>query len=181
MAAGASAAFSACANLYTNRTFGGPFSSRASLQNATYATTLLTHAEQLYDFALHATGGLETYQTSVPAVADAYPSSSYNDELALAALFLSLATNSTPLYRQAETYYEQFDLAGQDGVFNWDSKTPGLAVLFAQVAQASPNLGGNISSWQVEAERYFDRIVNRKGPSYLTKGLRSPLDLPRGS
>jgi hypothetical protein len=58
-------------------------------------------------------------------------------------------------------------------VFNWDSKTPGLAVLFSQLAQTG--LGGNMSKWQAEAERYFDNIVNKKGPGYLTNGQ---VDIP---
>ncbi|KAG5648678.1 hypothetical protein DXG03_000024 [Asterophora parasitica] len=169
-AAGASAAFSACSNLYANRGFGGPFSSPASLQNSSYADTLLTHAQQLYSFAVNASGGQKTYQTSVPATAKSYASSAYTDELTLAALLLSWATNSTSLYQDAENYYQQFKLAGNNGVFNWDSKTPGLAVLFAQMTQSSETLGGNLSSWQSEAERYFDRIVNKQGPAFLTEG-----------
>ncbi|RDB22862.1 Endoglucanase E-4 [Hypsizygus marmoreus] len=168
-AAGASAAFSACANLYSSKGFGGPFSEPASLQNSSYSEKLLTHAQQLYSFAVNAPGGQRTYQTSVPSIAGTYSSSSYTDELTLAALLLSYATNSTALYQEAEDYYTKFNLAGQDGVFNWDSKTPGLAVLFAQIAQSNSGLGGNLASWQAEAERYFDRIVKKKGPGYLTK------------
>lgn len=59
-------------------------------------------------------------------------------------------------------------------MFNWDSKTPGLAVLFAQMAHSSSSLGGNFSTWQAEAERYFDRIVNKQGPAYMTNGGLSP-------
>lgn len=109
-----------------------------------------------------------TYQTSVPVAGEAYASSSYQDELALAALFLASAENSTELYSQAEGYYEKFKLGGYYGAFNWDSKTPGLPVLFSQLAQAG--LGGNMNKWQEEAEQYFDNIVNKKGPASLTKG-----------
>jgi len=109
-----------------------------------------------------------TYQTSVPAAGEAYASSTYQDELTMAALFLASAENSTALYEEAEGYYKTFGLGGYDGVFNWDSKTPGLAVLFSQLAQTG--LGGNMSKWQAEAERYFDNIVNKKGPGYLTNG-----------
>ncbi|KAF8076248.1 glycoside hydrolase family 9 protein [Lyophyllum atratum] len=167
-AAGASAAFSACSNLYSNRGFGGPFSSPASLQNSSYGEKLLTHAQQLYSFAVNATGGQRTYQTSISAIAASYGSSSYGDDLTLAALLLSRATNSSSLFHQAEDHYRNFNLAGQNGVFNWDSKTPGLAVLFAQIIQSS-NLGGNLTAWQAEAERYFDGVVNTRGPGYLTK------------
>lgn len=110
-----------------------------------------------------------TYQTSVPVAGVAYASSSYQDELTLAALFLANAENSTEMYKEAEAMYSQYGLGGFNGVFNWDSKTPGLAVLFSQLAQTG--LGGNQSQWQAEAERYFDNIINNGGPGYLTKGL----------
>lgn len=109
-----------------------------------------------------------TYQTSVPAAGIAYPSSTYQDELTLAALFLASAENSTQRYGEAEEYYSTFELGGYDGVFNWDSKTPGLAVLFSQLAKAG--LGGNMRKWQAEAERYFDNTVDEKGPGFLTNG-----------
>lgn len=109
------------------------------------------------------------YQKSA-AVGDAYPSSSYQDELTLAALFLASAENSTQLFEEAEAYYSRFGLSNTlpGSVFNWDSKTPGLPVLFAQIAQSG--LGGNFSKWQTEAEKYFDNIVDKKGPEYLTDG-----------
>jgi endoglucanase len=168
-AAGASAAFSACSALYSQRSFNGKYSPPASLANSSYAAILLTHAQQLYSFAVNATGGQKTYQTSAPAVAVSYKSSSFRDELTIAALFLAWATNSTTLYQQAEDYYSKFGLAGGDDVFNWDSKTAGLAVLFSQITQSSAGIGGNLTNWQQEAERYFDDIINQKGRGKLTK------------
>jgi endoglucanase len=90
----------------------------------------------------------------------------------MAALFLAWATNSSDYYSQAETYYAQYSLREKDAVFNWDSKTPGLAVLFAQLANSGANFAGNLSGWQAESERYFDRIVNGGGPSFKTKGAK---------
>ncbi|KAK0468435.1 9 glycosyl hydrolase [Desarmillaria tabescens] len=170
VAAGVSAAFSACSNLYANRGFGGVYQSPASLANTTYSEILLGHAQSLFNFAVSASGGQVLYQNSVPSAAESYASSSYGDELTLAALFLAWATNSTTLYQQAENYYSSFGLSGQNGVLNWDSKTPGLAVLFAQIAQSSSSIGSDASRWQQEAERYFDRIVNNGGPAFETKG-----------
>ncbi|KAG7449351.1 glycoside hydrolase family 9 protein [Guyanagaster necrorhizus] len=170
VAAGVSAVFSACSNLYANRGFGGVYQSPAALTDTTYSEILLNHAQSLFTFAVNASGGQALYQTSVPSVTESYASSSYQDELTLAALFLAWATNSTTLYQQAENYYSSFGLSGQDGVFNWDSKTPGLAVLFAQIAQSGSSLDSNPSRWQEEAERYFDRIVNNGGPAVETKG-----------
>lgn len=65
---------------------------------------------------------------------------------------------------------------GSENVFNWDSKTPGVVVLAAQIAHALPNVtqdagdAGNLSRWQSIAEGYFDRIVNGSGRGYLTHG-----------
>ncbi|KAJ6539213.1 glycoside hydrolase family 9 protein [Mycena capillaripes] len=167
-AAGASAAFSACAALYSSRSFNGSYSTPASLQNETYAQTLLTHAQQLYTFAVNATSGQKTYQSSVPQVADSYGSSSYGDELTIAALFLALANSSSVYYQEAQQYFQQYKLSGQDGVFNWDSKTPGIYVLFAQIAQSSSGLGGNLTTWRAECERYFDAILNDDSAAFLT-------------
>ncbi|KAI0265157.1 family 9 glycosyl hydrolase [Gloeopeniophorella convolvens] len=169
-AASAAAAFAACSNLYAGRALGPAFSAPASLQNTTYAATLLQHAQDLYSFATGAAGGQQTYQTAVPQAGEAYASSGFGDDLAIAALLLAAATNSSDLYTQAEGFYTQYGLGGQDAVFNWDSKTPGLAVLFAQLANASAPFAGNLSGWQAEAERYFDRILSGAGPSFTTKG-----------
>ncbi|KAF8743807.1 hypothetical protein AX14_000218 [Amanita brunnescens Koide BX004] len=168
-AAGASAAFAACSNLYANRLFNTSTYSSATLQNSTYAQTLLSHAQSLYSFAINATGGLRTYQTSVPAVKDSYSSSSYGDDLAVSALFLSRATESNDLYNQAENYYSHYNVSRQNRVFNWDSKGPGLPVLFAQVAQSSANISGNFTKWQSISEQYFDSIINGDSAGYMTR------------
>ncbi|KAH0840079.1 glycoside hydrolase family 9 protein [Lanmaoa asiatica] len=166
-AAGAAAAFAACSNLYQNRVFSNSYSGPATIQNSTYASLLLQHAQGLYTFA---TSARKTeYQNSVPEVGNAYPSSGFGDELAIAALFLSWATNSSLLYEEAQSYYSQYNLSGYKGVFNWDTKTPGIPVLFAQIAQANPTFG-NISTWQDQAETYFDGVVYGGGDGYTTTG-----------
>ncbi|KDR83582.1 hypothetical protein GALMADRAFT_235844 [Galerina marginata CBS 339.88] len=170
-AAGAAAAFAACSNLYANRAFSNStYSAPAQLRNDSYADTLLTHAQQLYSFAVNATNGRKTYQTSVPQVSYAYASSGYGDELTMAALFLAYATGSSTLYQEAESYWTKYDLANSNRVFNWDSKTPGIPLLFAQVNQAAPSLGGNYSTWRNLAENYFDDVVNGHGGGYLIDG-----------
>ena len=140
----------------------------ASLQNSTYAAELLTHAQQLYNFAMNAEGGQQVYQEAVPEIADAYGSSSYQDELTMAALFLSLASNSSSLYSDAENYYSQFSLGGRHDSYNWDSKTPGLAVLFSKIATFHSSIGGNLDKWRSEAENYFDDILEN---GEKTKGV----------
>ena len=145
---------------------------------------------QLYDFALNASGGRRTYQTSVPQVAETYPSASYGDDLAIAALFLSFTNVSTALtntttanisiatlspagfYNQAETFWSQYTLGDQDGVFNWDNKAPALPVLFVQAALMRPevDVSHNLSAWQAVSEGNFDRIVGGNGRGSMTKG-----------
>ncbi|KAF5321674.1 hypothetical protein D9619_000754 [Psilocybe cf. subviscida] len=160
-AAGAAAAFAACSNLYASRAFSGNYSAPASLRNDSYSATLLTHAQQLYSFAVNATGGRKTYQTSVPAAADIYPSSSYGDELTMAALFLAYATGSATTYADAEAFYTKYSLDKGSKVFNWDSKASALPILFAQMNQANPSLGGNFSAWRDRAESYLDDVVGK--------------------
>ncbi len=99
----------------------------------------------------------------------------------MAALFLAWATNSSDYYSQAEGYYRQYSLGGNDSIFSWDSKTPGVAVLFAQLANSRVPFSSNFSGWQSEAEWYFDRIVNEQGSFNKTKGTRfSEFYLTRG-
>ena len=112
----------------------------ASLQNSTYAQRLLTHAQELYTFAVNASDGMQTYQTAL-----AYPSSGYGDDLIMAALLVR-ATNSGEYYSQVESYYKKYPLSGQDAVFSWDSKTPGLAVLSAQLANAGASFAAICSA-----------------------------------
>lgn len=130
----------------------------------------MDHAETLYSFALNATGGRKVYQKSVPEAAQAYLSSGFGDELAIAALFLSWATDSTDHYVAAEDYWSRYELQDRYRVFNWDSKTPALPVLFAQIAKSRDGLDSNLTHWQGIAERYFDGVVAYKAPSYGTSG-----------
>lgn len=176
VAAQASAAFSACSALYAKHPLSS-FSDPASLTDVSYATTLLNHAQQLYSFATNSSQ--QRYQVSVPASADAYSSSGYTDELTLAALFLSLASNSSTLYQQAMTNYKNFNLdqyvrAGSEEPFNWDSKTPGLAVLGAQIANMYPTIANSSDksvNFTREAEDYLDSILNGHGRTHQTGGM----------
>ncbi|CAL1701489.1 unnamed protein product [Somion occarium] len=173
-AAQASAAFSACSALYANHSLSS-VSNPASLTNISYASTLLSHAQQLYTFATNTTE--RTYQTSVPVSGQAYASSGFTDELTLASLFLSLASNSSQLYSQAVSDYQNFHLdeqirPGSESVFNWDGKSPGIVVLGAQIAKMYPNLASSSTSvnWTLEAEDYLDGIVKGRGRTFLTDG-----------
>ena len=115
-----------------------------------------------------------TYQKSVPSVGEAYASSDYSDELAIAGLFLALAGNSSDPYNQAVQTYQKQGLFGriQGGdVFNWDEKTPGVLVLGAQLAQAYPALTqANSMNWTSNVVTYCDGIVDGSSRAYLTPG-----------
>ncbi|XP_006460205.1 hypothetical protein AGABI2DRAFT_150171 [Agaricus bisporus var. bisporus H97] len=168
--AGTAAAFAACSNLYRNKGFKNAPSGPAGLSNTSYADTLLAHAKSLYSFAVSATGGQRLYQESVPAVGRSYGSSDYGDELAIAALFLSWATDSQDLFNQAASYWTQYHLDDEEGVFNWDSKSAGIPILFTQVLQSTTSVSGNIADWHSKAEDYLDKIVQRRSSGMMTKG-----------
>ena len=114
-----------------------------------------------------------TYQTSVPVVWDSYPSTSYGDDLAIAALWLGWAQNNLTLISQAKGYFDYFELDKQlpDSVFNWDSLLPGVPILGTQICRSYPQLGEG--GWQSLAETYLDRLVSGKGAGKLTKGSRT--------
>ena len=140
---------------------------------------LLTHAESMYN-AANTTTPYTMFSDSIPAVAGAYNSSDYRDDLCLAALALAIATNQSKYYADAYNYYETYSLTGSQEVWNWDSKTPAAYVLFVEAAIARPGLAegaglsGNLSGWQKETEQYFDGLINGKFKNaYLTKGKPS--------
>jgi len=176
----AAAAFASCSSLYAGRSFTS-YSPPAPLQNTSYASTLLQHAQQLYSFAVNSQGGQRTYQTSVPVVLNNYPSSGYGDDLSMAALWLGLAQNDSTLISQAQGYYDQFQLDGQlnDTVFNWDSVLPAIPILATQIYQSYPQLDGD--GWQSRAEAYLDRVVSGQGAGKLTNGSNRKFSIARST
>lgn len=98
------------------------------------------------------------------------------DDLCLAALALALATDNSKYYLDAYNYYVEYALSGSTEVWNWDSRTPAIYVLFNEAAIARPGLAEgaglsvNLTGWQKEAEHYFDAIIDGKLNSpYFTK------------
>lgn len=90
----------------------------------------------------------------------------------MAALFLAYATGSATTYADAEAFYTKYSLDTASKVFNWDSKAPGLPILFAQMNQANPSLGGNFSAWRDRAESYLDDVVGKDhAGGVMTSGL----------
>lgn len=179
--AAASAAFSIASLLYTpgvsyNATSDTAAPASPSLGNASYAATLLEHAQSLYTSAQDITP-YTLYSDSVPATAASYGSSRYTDDLCYGALALALATNESQYYQEAYQYYVNYSLTGSHEVWNWDSKTPAIYLLFVEAALARPALAlgagleVNLTGWQNEAESYLDKIVNNeKQRGSLTRG-----------
>lgn len=177
--ASTSAAFSIAALLYSNATYS-PHSSSAqpsnpSLSNTTYSALLLDHAQRLYRVANTTTK--RSFADSVPEATASYGSSGYADDMALAALSLALASNSSAHYADAVRWYTQYRLTGTSFVYNWDSRTPGVFVLFVEAARARPELARgaglepNVTGWQAEAENYFDRVMQgRTTNTRITSG-----------
>jgi endoglucanase len=177
--AASSASLAMAALLYSNATYS-PFAasrqpSNPSLSNTTYSAQLLDHATRLYNVAN--TTRQASFATSVPAAATAYGSSGWGDDMTLAALSLAIATNSSRYYADAYRWYGRYRLSGSSLVYNWDSKTPAVYVLFVEAARANPGLaqgaglGVNLTGWQNEAENYFDRVISgRTSNTFRTPG-----------
>lgn len=98
--------------------------------------------------------------------------------MTLAALSLALATNQSRYYADAYRWYAKYALTGTSFVYNWDSKTPAVFVLFVEAARANPGLAQgaglavNLTGWQNEAENYFDRVINGQTTNtYRTGGM----------
>jgi endoglucanase len=146
------------------------------MANESYASTLLDHARSLYTSAKDVTP-YTLYSDSVPAAASTYGSSQYTDDLCYAALALALATNESSYYQDAFNYYVNYALTASHNVWNWDSNTPAVYLLFVEAALARPalalgaGLDVNLTGWQTEAEGYLDRIVNdEKRRGSITRG-----------
>jgi endoglucanase len=169
-AASASAAFAAAALLYSGNgtSLANSAWTSTALADATYSALLLTHAEQLYQFAQTAKQRL--YQDSVPQ-ATSYPSDTYQDDLILAAIWLYRATSNSTYLSDAVSLYSTAKLQGSNAVFNWASKVPALPILLAQSVT-----DGSAQTYEQESHRYFDVLVNAgtkandKNTAYYTDG-----------
>jgi endoglucanase len=151
---------------------------------------LLNHAEQLYTFAVNATGGKRPYSSSISAsISAAYNSTTYMPDLALAAAFLARAERSSNRWNEAVNWYQSGnltqDLQDEGAVFNWASKSAAVPILLTQMALSSASggqgeVGGNQQTWQGEAEKWADGVVNGIGQSKKTSGDCSYLRVHNG-
>jgi hypothetical protein len=102
----------------------------------TYASTLLTHAEQLYTFADTFRG---KYSDCITSAQGFYTSGGYNDELVWGAIWLYKATGNTAYLTKAENYYANLNFQNQTSfhsyswTINWDDVSYGCYILLAQI------------------------------------------------
>ena len=100
--------------------------------DADYSAELLTHAEDLFNFADQYRG---VYSNSISDASKFYNSwSGYNDELVWGAIWLYKATGNQEYLDKAINYYDQFGFSGQTDFFSWDNKLPGAQILLAQLS-----------------------------------------------
>jgi len=95
-----------------------------------YADTLLTHAEQLFDFADTYRGKYSDCISDAQAFYNSW--SGYLDELAWAAAWLHRATGDDDYLARAEALYAEAG-TGTRWTHNWDDKKQGTSVLLAQL------------------------------------------------
>lgn len=117
-----------------------------------YSATLLSHAEQLYNFADTYRG---VYTSSITDAASYYNSySGYNDELVWGAIWLYQATGNQSYLDKAEQYYANLGSEGQSSLkaykwgLAWDDKGIGCYALLAQITGKS--------QYKEDIERHLD-------------------------
>ena len=113
-----------------------------------YASTLLQHAKELYEFADTYRG---KYTDSIPNAAQFYNSfSGFNDELVWGAAWLYKATNEAVYLTKAEQYYQQFSMSGPAWAFSWDDKKAGVQLLLAEITGTDSykqNIISSLAGW----------------------------------
>ncbi|XP_027359561.1 endoglucanase 13-like [Abrus precatorius] len=115
-----------------------------------YASQLLRHAIQLFDFARNHQG---VYSNSIPQAQKIYSSSGYQDELLWAAAWLHRAS-------ERETYLDYLQESNNPGgvrtVFSWDDKYVGAHVLAAKlVLEGRVKASGIWDQYKAEAEKFI--------------------------
>ncbi|KAM4081955.1 hypothetical protein ACJW30_11G132600 [Castanea mollissima] len=118
-------------------------------KNETYASILLTHAKQLFEFASNYSG---LYQNSITSAAKFYNSSGYEDELLWAAVWLYRATNE-------DVYLDFVDESSGPGgprsIFYWDDKYVGVQVLIAKLVLEGNIDGEAYGQYKSQAEEFI--------------------------
>lgn len=132
--------------------------------DADYASKLLTHARQLYNFGNRYRG---KYSDSITNAADFYRSwSGFGDELAWSAAWLFRATGEKNYETDVEKHFQEFGLDRRPNEFAWDDKTAGVQILMAKITQKS--------TYRQQAETFCNYIVRQvpktpKGLAFLSQ------------
>jgi hypothetical protein len=119
-------------------------------KDAAYSTKLLGHARKLYSFA-------KAYPAVFTGAAGFYTSTSSQDEIAWAALWLYRATGEAAYLTDAQSFRPSDFGWG----FSWDEKTAGINVLMAKVTNTR----------NTAAEQYLNSWMPGSGMTYTPGGL----------
>ncbi|XP_047320322.1 endoglucanase 13-like [Impatiens glandulifera] len=122
--------------------------------NPTYALTLLTHAKELYDFAISNQG---QYQNSIPPAGKFYSSSGYEDELTWAATWLFYATGE-------QKYVDRIVQAGSGGtrsMFSWDDKYVGAQLLVTKFLMEKKLNDNRLFDYKNKAEEFICNVIQK--------------------
>lgn len=116
--------------------------------DSTYSSSLLKHAQQLFNFADNHRG---SYSVSIPQVQNFYNSTGYGDELLWAASWLYHATGDRSYLRYV-TGKNGKDFAnwGSPSWFSWDNKLAGTQVLLSRLSF----FGGKDTSGNSDLQMY---------------------------
>ncbi|XP_074306111.1 endoglucanase 14-like [Silene latifolia] len=127
-----------------------------------YASLLLTHARQLFDFAKSHQG---KYSDSIPAVRQYYTSSGFQDELMWAAAWLLKATGEAAY----KNVLSSFQAGGTRTMFSWDDKYVGAQILIAkQIMEGKAPANGNWGQHKEQVEQFLCNCV-QKGNNNVVK------------
>ncbi|MED6185850.1 hypothetical protein PIB30_060945 [Stylosanthes scabra] len=126
--------------------------------NLTYASTLLTHATQLFEFASRYQG---LYSNSISVAQKVYSSSGYKDELAWAAAWLHRATRT-------QSYLDYIgDTGGARPEFSWDDKYLGVQILASKlVLEGTVQSSGTWVQLKAEAEQFICSCAQKSSKKF---------------
>ncbi|SNX84049.1 probable Family 9 glycosyl hydrolase [Melanopsichium pennsylvanicum] len=166
--AACAAAFASSAYLYSEPSASLPTSASGarlggvpSLRNVTYSESLMRHAERLWDLTIN-TSPKQVYSVAAPFAGSSYPSSDWEDDVAFAGFWMTLAKKDPSYANQGMTYYPNGTnpYASINAALNWDRKVAALPILATQLAQQNSSFGLNMTRFQTDAEAYFDHLTN---------------------
>ncbi|KAJ1427620.1 Six-hairpin glycosidase superfamily [Sesbania bispinosa] len=121
-----------------------------------YASKMLTHAIQLFEFARNYQG---LYQNSIMPAGKVYASSGYKDELAWAAAWLHRATK---IKKYLDYLEGSGDTGGTKNIFSWDDKYVGAQILVAKlVLDGKVGSSGIWAQYKAEAEQFICSCVQK--------------------